>query len=59
MQCLTSWTSTLAKALVREPNDRTGSAKALVEGFGGELNSYYLALGEYDSVAICEFDVGD
>ena len=31
------------------------AAKALVEGFGGKLNSYYLALGEYDGVAICAF----
>ena len=33
----------------------TGAAKALVEGFGGKLDSYYLALGEDDGVAICEF----
>ena len=41
------FTSTSAKALVGKPHDRTGAAKALVEGFGGKLNSYYLALGEY------------
>ena len=39
------FTSTSAKALVGKPHDRTGAAKALVEGFGGKLNSYYLALG--------------
>ena len=49
------FTSTSAKALVGKPHDRTGAAKALVEGFGGKLDSYYLALGEYDGVAICEF----
>ena len=49
------FTSTSAKALVGKPHDRTGAAKALVEGFGGKLHSYYLALGEYDGVAICEF----
>ena len=38
------FTSTSAKALVGKPHDRTGAAKALVEGFGGKLNSYYLAL---------------
>jgi uncharacterized protein with GYD domain len=48
-------TSTSAKALVGKPHDRTGAAKTLVEGFGGKLDSYYLALGEYDGVAICEF----
>jgi len=26
-----------------------------VEGFGGKLHSYYIAFGEYDGVAICEF----
>ena len=49
------FTSTSAKALVGKPHDRTGAAKALVEGFGGKLNSYYLALGEYDGVAIVNF----
>jgi uncharacterized protein with GYD domain len=49
------FTSTSAKALVGKPHDRTGAAKALLEGFGGQLHSYYLALGEYDGVAICEF----
>jgi uncharacterized protein with GYD domain len=49
------FTSMSAKALVGKPHDRTGAAKALVEGFGGKLDSYYLALGEYDGVAICEF----
>jgi uncharacterized protein with GYD domain len=49
------FTSASAKALVSKPNDRTGAAKALVEGFEGKLASYYLALGEYDGVAICEF----
>src|ERR1700759_838488 len=48
-------TSTSAKALVGKPHDRTGAAKALLEGFGGQLHSYFLALGEYDGVAICEF----
>jgi len=44
-----------AKALVGKPHDRTGAAKALVEGFGGKLHSFYLAFGDYDGVAICEF----
>jgi uncharacterized protein with GYD domain len=49
------FTDTSAKALVGKPHDRTGAAKALVEGFGGKLHSYYLAFGEYDGVVICEF----
>ncbi len=49
------FTDTSAKALVGKPHDRTGAAKTLVEGFGGKLHSYYLALGDYDGVVICEF----
>ena len=49
------FTDTSAKALVGKPHDRTGAAKALVEGFGGTLHSYFIAFGEYDGVAICEF----
>jgi uncharacterized protein with GYD domain len=49
------FTSTSARALVGKPHDRTGAAKALVEGFHGKLHSYYVALGQYDGVAICEF----
>jgi uncharacterized protein with GYD domain len=47
--------STSAKALVGKPYDRTGAVKAPVEGFGGKLNSYDLALCEYDGVAMSEF----
>jgi uncharacterized protein with GYD domain len=43
------------KALVDSPQNRTASACALIEGFGGKLLSYYLALGEYDGLGICEF----
>lgn len=49
------FTDTSAKTLVGKPHDRTGAAKALVEGFGGKLHSYYIAFGDYDGVAICEF----
>jgi uncharacterized protein with GYD domain len=44
-----------AKALIDKPQDRTGPATTLIEGFGGKLLSYYFALGEYDGVGICEF----
>jgi uncharacterized protein with GYD domain len=30
-------------------------ASRRVEGFGGKLHSYYIAFGEFDGVAICEF----
>jgi uncharacterized protein with GYD domain len=44
-----------AKAMVEKPQDRTGPATTLIEGFGGKLHSYFFAFGEYDGMAICEF----
>ena len=49
------FTSASGKALVEKPHDRTGVAKALIDGFGGKLHSYYISFGEYDGLAICEF----
>jgi uncharacterized protein with GYD domain len=49
------YNETSVKALVGKPHDRTGAAKALIEGFGGKLHGYYLSFGEFDGVAICEF----
>jgi uncharacterized protein with GYD domain len=49
------YTDGSARALVGKPHDRTGAAKALVEGFGGKLHSFYYAFGDYDGLAICEF----
>jgi len=44
-----------AKALVSKPQDRTGPATTLIEGFGGKLLNYYFALGDYDGICIAEF----
>jgi uncharacterized protein with GYD domain len=44
-----------AKNFVANPQDRTGAATTLVEGFGGKLLSYYFAFGDYDGVGIAEF----
>ncbi|HKM63576.1 MAG TPA: GYD domain-containing protein [Acidisphaera sp.] len=49
------FTDASAKAMVGKPQDRTGMASALCEGFGGKLNSYYFAFGDYDVIAISEF----
>ena len=46
---------TSAKAMVATPQDRTETARALVEGFGGKLHDYYFAFGDYDGIGICEF----
>lgn len=44
-----------AKGMVDKPQDRTGPAKALIEGFGGKLHHYYFAFGDYDGIGIVEF----
>ncbi len=44
-----------AKAMIENPHDRTGPAKALVESFGGKLHHYFFSFGEYDGVGIAEF----
>jgi uncharacterized protein with GYD domain len=44
-----------ARTMVEKPQDRTGPATALIEGFGGKLLCYYFALGDYDGLGICEF----
>ena len=49
------FTGVSAKALVEKPHDRTGAARALIEGFGGKLHCYFFSFGEYDGVAISEF----
>ena len=48
-------TDNSAKGLVARPQDRTETARVLVESFGGKLHHYYFSFGEYDGVGICEF----
>ncbi len=44
-----------AKTMTEAPQDREAPARALVEAFGGTMQSYHFMLGEYDGVAICTF----
>lgn len=44
-----------AKNLVEHPQDRTGPAKTLIQGFGGKLISYYFVLGDYDGIGNADF----
>jgi uncharacterized protein with GYD domain len=46
-----------AKSFVAKPQDRARPAHAFIESFGGRMQSYYFALGEYDGVGIVEFPV--
>jgi uncharacterized protein with GYD domain len=49
------WKDPSMKALTDNPQDRTGPAREMVEGFGGRMLCYYFAFGKYDGIAICEF----
>jgi uncharacterized protein with GYD domain len=40
--------------LVSNPQDRSEPVRAMVEGAGGALESFYLAFGDFDVVAIVE-----
>lgn len=44
-----------AKALVGKPQDRSAVVRKTVQSLGGTLHSFFLALGDYDVVAIAEF----
>jgi uncharacterized protein with GYD domain len=43
------------KAMTTTPQDRTETARSLVESFGGKLHHYYFSFGDHDGVGICEF----
>lgn len=49
------FSSASAKSFTAKPQDRTGPARELIEGFGGKLHCYYFALGDYDGLGIVEF----
>jgi len=44
------------KAMTDRPQDREPPARALIEGFGGRLHGYWFMFGEYDGLAIVEYD---
>jgi uncharacterized protein with GYD domain len=50
---LSNWTEQGIKT-VRESPRRLDAAKALVEEMGGSIRAFYLTMGEYDMVVICE-----
>jgi uncharacterized protein with GYD domain len=42
------------KSMVGNPQDRSESARKLIEGLGGKLHHIFFSFGEYDLVAIIE-----
>ena len=53
-----SYTAAAAAAFASNPQDRTGPVKALIEKFGGTLDSMEFCLGEFDLVGLQESDPG-
>ena len=50
---LLNWTEQGVKN-VRESPRRLDAAKALLQEMGGSFHGFYLTMGEYDMVAVCE-----
>jgi uncharacterized protein with GYD domain len=49
-----SYTKEAWAALVKNPEDRSVSVKALIEKLGGRMLGFYYCFGEYDGVIILE-----
>ena len=43
------------KALIDKPHDRQAQLKKAVEGFGGTLQQFFFAFGDWDGFALVEF----
>ena len=41
--------------MVKNPQNREDAVRPAVEKLGGRFESFYLAFGDYDVVAVCEF----
>jgi uncharacterized protein with GYD domain len=56
-QYLFQWVykDTSIKAMVDSPHDRYAQLKKAVEGFGGKLQQFFYAFGEWDGFAVVEF----
>ena len=46
------------KALVKNPQDRTEAARAIIESTGGKLHHYFFAFGDFDVVVLAEYPDG-
>ena len=49
-----SYSNESVSELVKNPQDRTAVARALVERLGGKLEAFYYSFGDYDGVVIVE-----
>lgn len=49
-----SYTSEAWANMLKNPQNRGEAVRAAVEGLGGKVESYWLAFGDHDAVAICQ-----
>ena len=49
-----SYSSEAVSDLIKNPQDRAATVRAMIEGWGGRLESFYFTFGDYDGVAIVE-----
>ena len=49
-----SYTTDATKALLNQPQDRSGAAREVAESVGGELLGFWYAFGKFDGVFLLE-----
>ena len=49
-----SYTTDATKALLDQPQDRSGAAREIAESLGGKLLGFWYAFGEFDGVFLME-----
>ncbi|MGA8010433.1 MAG: GYD domain-containing protein [Thiomonas sp.] len=49
-----AYSPSATSSMVKHPQDRATAVRGMIEKAGGKLHSFWLALGEYDFVAIAE-----
>jgi uncharacterized protein with GYD domain len=49
-----AYSTASTSSMVKSPQDRAAVVRAMIEKAGGKLHGFWLALGEYDVVAIAE-----
>ncbi len=55
---LVEWTQDGIEAVEESP-DRLDDAKALAESLDGEVKQFFMTMGQYDIVTVCEFPDDD
>ena len=49
-----SYSAEAVSGMIKNPQDRAAAVRAMIERWGGKLESFYFTFGEYDGIAIAE-----